>query len=79
MFNTECNINNCCHGIFRILSTSNRSPIHLWNAIDGELEATYRVYDQYVYLYLYINYLETIKYTIRHTWHRYFPLSLSMV
>ncbi|XP_060840335.1 telomerase Cajal body protein 1 [Rhopalosiphum padi] len=28
-----------------ILCTSNRSPIHLWNAVDGELEATYRVYD----------------------------------
>ncbi|XP_025419867.1 telomerase Cajal body protein 1 isoform X3 [Sipha flava] len=28
-----------------ILSTSNRSPIHLWNAKDGHLEATYRVYD----------------------------------
>ncbi|XP_015363453.1 PREDICTED: telomerase Cajal body protein 1 [Diuraphis noxia] len=28
-----------------ILSTSSRSPIHLWNAVDGQLEATYRVYD----------------------------------
>ncbi|XP_050546404.1 telomerase Cajal body protein 1 isoform X2 [Daktulosphaira vitifoliae] len=28
-----------------ILSTSNRSPIHLWNAKNGKLEATYRVYD----------------------------------
>ncbi|VVC27739.1 Hypothetical protein CINCED_3A019222 [Cinara cedri] len=28
-----------------ILSTSHRSPIHLWNATDGQLEATYRVYD----------------------------------
>ncbi|KAL4098819.1 hypothetical protein QTP88_023347 [Uroleucon formosanum] len=28
-----------------ILSTSSRSPIHLWNALDGQLEATYRVYD----------------------------------
>lgn len=37
---------------YRILSTSNRSPIHLWNAVDGQLEATYRVYDQYVFLIL---------------------------
>ncbi|XP_050443438.1 telomerase Cajal body protein 1 [Adelges cooleyi] len=28
-----------------VLSTSNRSPIHLWNAKDGKLVATYRVYD----------------------------------
>lgn len=40
--------------IYRILSTSNRSPIHLWNAVDGQLEATYRVYDQYVFDSIYL-------------------------
>jgi hypothetical protein len=39
---------------YRILSTSNRSPIHLWNAKDGHLEATYRVYDQYVFSFVFI-------------------------
>jgi len=32
-------------GLKLVLSTSHRSPIHLWNALDGQLEATYRVYD----------------------------------
>lgn len=35
----------CC-----FLSTSKESPVHLWDAITGELRATYRAYNQLVVL-----------------------------
>lgn len=34
----------CC-----FLSTSRESPLHLWDAFTGELRATYRPYNQYVF------------------------------
>lgn len=55
MYNYDLNHNfHYIYGIYRILSTSHRSPIHLWNALNGQLEATYRVYDQYVLFFRHI-------------------------
>lgn len=38
----------CC-----FLSTSQGSPIHLWDAFTGQLRATYRAYNQLVILFIY--------------------------
>jgi WD40 repeat protein len=38
----------CC-----FLSTSQGSPIHLWDAFTGQLRATYRAYNQLVYKHLF--------------------------